>query len=223
MNGGGAGTLRAKAPPLGPGSLSTNDLIRAWPELRATEGDGMATLYGHFAVWNSWTRIDSKHEGKFMERVAPGSMQASFQARTPKVLINHGRDPVVGDKVLGIPTRLEEDNVGAAYEVPLLDTTYNRDLEPGIRAGGYGASFRFTVEAEDVVRSPNASAYNPDRLPERTIREANVAELSVVTFPAYTDATAGVRSLTDWYRSGEPGVRAVVWTPARRRERLLLT
>jgi len=44
-------------------------------------------------------------------------------------------------------------------------------------------------------------------------------EFGPVTFPAYSRATAGVRSLTDWYRSGDPAVRAVVWTPARRRER----
>jgi hypothetical protein len=46
-----------------------------------------------------------------MERIAPGSMAESFAARTPKVLFHHGRDPEVGDKVLGIPSRLEEDEV----------------------------------------------------------------------------------------------------------------
>jgi len=66
---------------------------------------------------------------------------------------------------------------------------------------------------------PSRSTFNPDGIPERTITEAQVMEFGPVTFPAYSRATAGVRSLTDWYRSGDPAVRAVVWTPARRRER----
>jgi phage head maturation protease len=46
---------------------------------------------------------------------------------------------------LGVPSRLEEDAHGAAYEVPLFDTSYNRDLLPALQAGAYGASFRFKV------------------------------------------------------------------------------
>lgn len=38
-------------------------------------------------------------------------------------------------------------------------------------------------------------------------------------FPAYVGATAGTRSLTDWWFSEE--TRSDLWTPARRRQRLL--
>lgn len=44
---------------------------------------------------------------------------------------------------------------------------------------------------------PEASEDNPRALPERTIREAAVSEFGPVTFPAYADATAGLRSITD--------------------------
>jgi Caudovirus prohead protease./Transcription factor WhiB. len=64
-------------------------------------------------------------------------------------------------------------------------------------AGLYGSSFRFTVGADNFDAKPGRSDYNPDGLPERTIREAKVAEFGPVTFPAYQGATAGVRSLTD--------------------------
>jgi len=43
------------------------------------------------------------------------------------------------------------------------------------------------------------STWNPDALPERTIRSAQVFEFGPVTFPAYVGATAGIRSPTDWY------------------------
>jgi HK97 family phage prohead protease len=199
---------------------TTADVLRGAQELRA-EGDGMPTLVGHFAVFDQWAEIDSMHEGHFMERVSPGSMERTLREDKPKVLFQHGRDPSIGDKPLGVPKVLREDQVGAYYEVPMLNTNYNAEIVPGLRAGAYGASFRFSVEGESRVERPERSAYNPNGIPERTIEQAKVLELSVVTFPAYSGATAGVRSLTDWYRSGAVGTRAVIWTPALRREVLL--
>jgi HK97 family phage prohead protease len=207
--------LPPSVPPASP------DLLRARPELSTAEGDPMPTMVGHFARFGEWARIDSIFEGRFMERIAPGAFRASFEAQTPKVLFQHGRDPQIGDKPLGPVEVLREDEVGAYYEVPLLDANYVREILPGLRAGLYGSSFRFSVDAESRVEHPGRSTYNPSGLPERTIEQATVPEFSCVTFPAYAGATAGVRSLTDWYRSGEVATRAVVWTPARRRAVLL--
>src|SRR5205823_2500044 len=72
-----------------------------------------------------------------------------------------------------------------------------RELIPGLDAGLYGASFRFKVMREEVVDEPGPSDANPHGLKERTVKEAKVMEFGPVTFPAYTGATAGVRSLTD--------------------------
>ena len=117
--------------------------------------------------------------------------------------------------MLGVPTLLREDEQGAAYEV--LDTTYVADLLPGLRIGAYGASFRFKVLGEDVDQKPNRSTYNPLGLPERTIREATVMEFGPVTFPAYEGATAGVRSLTDWWLQAAGNFR--MWLLAQPRTR----
>lgn len=158
-------------------------------------------MFGHFARFNEWAEIDSVFEGHFLERMAPGAFARSLahDRGRLKVLFQHGRDPQVGGKVLGIPTMLREDELGGAYEVPLFDTDYVAELLPGLRAGAYGASFRFKVIREDFNQRPPASSFNEKALPERTIREAEVLEFGPVTFPAYEGATAGVRSLTDWY------------------------
>jgi HK97 family phage prohead protease len=176
--------------------------LRPAPPSRAEGGvEETPTMFGHFATFNQWTEIDSAFEGRFMERVAPGAFARSLahDRRALRVLFQHGRDPSIGDKVLGIPSLLREDELGAQYEVPLLDTSYVADLIPGLQAGAYGASFRFKVLREDLNDTAGASSYNPKGLPERTIREAKVLEFGPVTFPAYEGATAGVRSLTDWY------------------------
>ena len=161
-----------------------------------------ATLFGHFSVFNRWAEINSHSEGHFLERVAPGAFARTLANDRAgiRVLFNHGADPQVGNKVLGIPSVLREDERGGFYEVPLLDTSYNADLLPGLRAGAYGASFRFRVTRQNYDTSPARSDYNPRGLAERTIQEAQVVEFGPVTFPAYSDASAGVRSLTDWWR-----------------------
>lgn len=163
----------------------------------SANANGMPTLYGYFTRFNEWTEIDSWWEGNFLERIAPGSFKKTFREQTQKVLFQHGSDPQVGDKVLGPPDVLREESEGPYYEVPLLDTTYNRDLVPGLEADLYGASFRFTVMREEWVEEPGVSDHNPTGMPERTIKEVRCSEFGPVSFPAYAGATAGVRSLTD--------------------------
>ncbi len=184
-------------------ALPRKDLYRAcFPacEMRGEfDTETPPTLTGHFAVFNSPTEINSMREGNFMESIAPGAFTKTFAENRSniKALFQHGRDPQIGDKPLGAISELREDDTGAYYEVELLDTSYNRDLLPGLRAGLYGASFRFQVMREDINKTPGESASNPRGIPERTVREAQVAEMGPVTFPAYKGATAGVRSITD--------------------------
>lgn len=157
-----------------------SDVVRALadpPELRS-EADGLGVLAGHFSVFDTWYRVSSIKEGEFLERTAPGFVAQTIKddrARM-KVLFDHGFDGQIGNKVLGAIRKLEEDKVGAYFEVPLLDTTYNRDLKPGLQAGLYGASFRMRVQDDSWDDAPVRSDHNPDKLPERTITRAKVLE-----------------------------------------------
>lgn len=180
-----------------------DNLVRAQMpgcELRsASEDGGMPTLYGHFLKFDRWTEIDSWFEGRFMERLSRGCLKKTIAENRDRIkaLFQHGRDPQIGDKPLGPIEDLREDDEGGYYEVPLLDTAYNRELIPGLEKSLYGASFAFTVVREDLDAEPKKSDHNPDGIPERTIREIRLYEFGPVTFPAYADATAGVRSMTD--------------------------
>jgi len=169
----------------------------------ADDGDS-PILFGHFARFNEWTEIDSVFEGHFLERVAPGAFAKTFreQAGSIRCLFEHGRDPQIGNKILGPVLRAGEDEEGAFYEVALLDTDYVRELLPGLEQGLYGASFRFSVVRDEFVQRPPRSDRNPQGLPERTLLELRLHEFGPVTFPAYAGATAGVRSLTDEFLLG---------------------
>jgi HK97 family phage prohead protease len=175
-----------------------------------TEADDLGDEYigllcTEFLVFNQWTEINSIFEGNFMERFAAGSTRKTLRESrsTIRPLFQHGRDPQVGDKPLGPIRLLEERDTGAYAEVPLLDTSYNRDLLPGLKNDLYGASHRFRVMREDIRDDPGASEHNPKGLPERTIKEAQIMEFGPVTFPAYQGATAGVRSITDQILFGD--------------------
>ncbi len=179
-------------------------------ELRSTGDGSMPTMEGHFSAFDNWYEINSSFEGNFMERISPGAFKKTFNDDAGKkragdkikVLLEHGHDPTVADKPLGVPRSLSEDGQGAAYEVPLLDTSYVRDLVPALEAGAYGSSFRFKVLHDEWNDEPERSDYNPNGIPERTIKEVRVAEFGPTMYPANGEATAGLRSTTDEYYAG---------------------
>jgi HK97 family phage prohead protease len=192
-------TLESRAP--------VDNLVRARHdigtiELRAEGDSGTGrTLFGHFAVFNRWTEINSWYEGRFLERIMPGAFARTFTERGDKirVLYDHGHDPSIGNKPLAAPRVLREDAIGAYYEAELFEASYVDDLMPALRAGQLGASFRFAVRAEEWIEPERASKHNPDKLPERSILDIENYEFGPVTFPAYDSATAGVRSGSDQF------------------------
>lgn len=204
------------------GRAPKDDLYRVLPaavEVRADDEtdedpDEGRILYGHFAVTNRWTEINSMWEGRFMERFATGAFKKTLRENRDglRILFQHGMDPQVGDKPIAAVRDLREDDEGAYYEARLLDGVPEL-IVSGLREGVYGASFRFSSMREEWAEEPGASEHNPEGLPERTIKEARVAEGGPVTFPAYADATAQLRSATDHFlilRSADPEARRLL-------------
>lgn len=167
----------------------------------AAATDEMPVMTVEFSRFDTWYEIDSWWEGRFLERTKKGSFKRTIKSQGAagvKVLFNHGRDMQIHQKVLGVASILEERDTSPYMEVPLLDTSYNRDLVPGLEAGAYGSSFAFEVIGESWNREPGAADHNPEGLPERTITEIKLFEAGPVTWPANPDATAGLRSGVDW-------------------------
>lgn len=173
------------------------DGVRAMPPgSLADAGDGK-TLIGRLAPINEWAEIRSAREGHFLERHAAGAFTKTFAEGRAKILFQHGRDPQLGDKVIAEPREFGEDEQGPYYRAEVL-----AGLDPlvhdGLMRGLYGSSHTFQVVKEDPIVYPKAaSAWNPNMLPERTIREVRVMEMGPVTWPAYLGSTTSARSLTD--------------------------
>lgn len=173
-------------------------------ELRSDDDadDGrLATLDIRFARFDQWNEIDSWFEGRFLERLSPGAFRKTMRERAGQIvsLFDHGHDPQIGNKVLGPVEDMGERADGPYLTVALMDTSYGRDLLPGLRAGLYGASYMFRVIREEWVDEPERSDHNPLGLPERTIQEVKLYEAGPVVFPADEGASVGARSSTHRY------------------------
>ena len=173
-----------------------DDLIRFQPvESRASLADGN-TLTGYPIVFDTWTEING-YEGNFKERIAPSAVSKTLRESRDKIkiLFNHGMDPQIGDKPLGKASVMRADEKGVYLEVPLSDTSYNRDIKALLQDGAIdGQSFRFSVVKEDWNKPKRG-------LPERTITELRLYEMGPVTFPAYEATSVGIRSreaLAEW-------------------------
>jgi HK97 family phage prohead protease len=177
---------------------ATLTVVRA---IKAEDDATMPTMELRFSAFGTWYEIDSFWEGRFLERTEKGAFAKTIKENRDRmrVLFDHGFDPQIGNKVLGPIEDLREEDDSPVGIVPLFDTSYNRDLQPGLEAGVYGSSMRMRVIKEEWNDEPGKSDHNPEGLPERTIKEIRLAEFGPVTFPANPDSTAGVRSLTDTF------------------------
>lgn len=107
------------------------------------DDEGAPILSMKFAVFNRWVEIDSPFEGHFMERVAPGAFRKSIKENFANIraILSHGKDPSLGNTVLGKIESIKEEADWAGARVNLFRSVPGLLLD-GLRAGVYGASFR---------------------------------------------------------------------------------
>ena len=163
-----------------------------------TSEDGR-TLTVRLAPHDQWAEIQSVTEGHFMERFTKTAYRKMLADHLPKILFNHGKDPQIGEKPISTTDEAGVDEISPFARGQILDGLPELVVD-GLRKGVYGASHRFSVVRESWVDNPLGGAHNPGKLPERTISEAQLFELGPVTWPAYAQASASLRSVTDEYR-----------------------
>jgi HK97 family phage prohead protease len=182
--------------------LSGGDFVYRVAEpslMRLIEEEGSSpVLEGRMMPYDEWTEINSSVEGHFMERFVFGSLAKTIseQASNVRALFEHGLDVALGRQAIAADISFSEEEDGAYYRSSLLDGLPALLLS-GLRRGVYGSSVRYRPVKASRVRYPQRSDYNPEGIPEVTVREAYLKEFSVTAFPAYAGATANIRSLTD--------------------------
>lgn len=167
----------------GTGDIAERRVAPANTEIRAN-ADGSWTLIGHAAVFDSVASL-----GTFSETIKRGAFRRVLNqdGLDVRCLFNHDANLVLG-RTPGTLT-LREDPQGLAYEVNVAPTTAGNDLKVLLERGDVTqSSFAFKVGAQEWRDMPDGSL-------QRIITDfADLLDVSPVTYPAYSDTTASVRS-----------------------------
>lgn len=157
--------------------------IRAGSPVEVREDGGAIKVSGYAAVFNSETVIG----GSFRERIAVGAFSKAVGRDDVMFLINHDGLPLARTKSGTLSIR--EDEKGLFMETELDPTDPQvQSIIPKMKRGDLDKmSFAFRATGETWDES-GAMAL-------RTITEADLFDVSIVTYPAYADTSIGLRSL----------------------------
>ena len=152
-------------------------------EVRADpQGNGLR-FTGYAALFDSW----SQDLGGFREQIAPGAFARAILEDDVRALFNHDPSYVLGRSRAGT-LRLFEDATGLGFEIDAPDTARARDLHALVARGDVDqCSFGFIVRAEEWRTVPGG----PD---ERILKDVDLFDVSIVTYPAYEQTTVAARS-----------------------------
>lgn len=147
-----------------------------------TEGEPLK-LRGYAIVYNSLS--EPLYGNLFRERITRGAFAKSLLENDQVCLWGHDTRYVLGRKSAGTLI-LREDDKGLYFEVSLPNTTWARDLKESVDRGDIKQmSFGFKAVRENWI--DNKETLKKYGMPIREINEITVHEISLVTFPAYTE------------------------------------
>ena len=150
-------------------------------------------IAGYAVVFNSLSEVMTDGRGRpFRERIAPTAFDRALAADPDvRALWNHNADLPLGRTRNGTLV-LRKDGAGLRIELTPPATTWGQDAIESIRRGDVsGMSFAFAAKRDggDTWSKPG-----PDGVAERVLLDADLYEVSPVTFPAYPATVVGVRS-----------------------------
>lgn len=161
-------------------------------EIRSEENEEQK-IVGYALKFNS----ESENLGGFVEKIETNALDGA-DISDVRALINHSPDKVLARSKSGT-LKLEVDEIGLKYTIIPPSTSYARDLMESMKRGDINqSSFAFSIDYEN---DGDHWEYNEERdLYIRTIKRLRqISDVSVVTYPAYTQTESVIakRGLED--------------------------
>lgn len=150
--------------------------------------DGGPMLSGHAAVFDKF----SLPMWDFVEVIRHGTFaRALREGQDVRSLVDHISHLVLGRTTATPPTlTLMEDATGLAFDNPLPDTSYARDLAISVKRGDITqASFAFRDKEWTFVEGGG-----PEGEDLRELRDVDLFDVSPVTYAAYPDTDVAMRA-----------------------------
>lgn len=173
-------------------------LSTAGVSIRAADDDGDERFVGYAAVFNVRAAIGNPLKWGFYEEIAPGAFTKTLTEGDQRMLIDHDSYYVVS-RVSAGTLHLAQDAKGLPVDSALdTELSYVSDLKANVRNKNItGMSFGFYVVKDEwgseEIEVPGYT--DPVEVEVRTIREVRLIEVSAVTFPAFEETEAGLRSV----------------------------
>ena len=169
--------------------------IRAGLPIEIRADDSGVRVEGYAAVFDQ----DADIGGMFIERIAPGAFTEAVGRDDVVFLVNHEGLPLArtrsgtldlseDDHGLKITTNLDASDPDVSSIVPKMK---RGDLDK------MSFAFRATVEEWD----------ESGKLPVRTIKEAELFDVSIVTTPAYDGTEIGLRALAAHRKANSAAIK----------------
>ena len=149
------------------------------------------TIVGYAAKFDRWS---DPIGGWFREKIDPSAFRDTDMADVV-MCFNHDVSAILARSGSGT-LRLGVDETGLRFEFDAPDTGLGNDMLELVRRGDISkCSFAFVVDRDEWRYADSKNGLEMD---ERTILHVSeLRDVSLVTFPAYPDTEAGVRSLEE--------------------------
>lgn len=151
----------------------------------STEGDPeKPVIEGYAAVFESPTDIG----GYFTEVIERGAFARAIKEKHDVIAnLNHDNTRMIGRSTAGT-LELKEDEHGLKTIIHPVGTTAGRDAVEDLRAGNISQmSFAFIARSEEWREDPKTGTVT------RTVKDVDLYDVALVTFPAYEATSVKVR------------------------------
>ena len=165
---------------------------RSYPvEVRVLEEGEIPKIEGYAAVFNQL----SDDLGGFREKIKRGFFKEVIESDDVRALFNHDENMVLG-RTKNNTLELEEDSKGLKIKIVPPDTSYAKDLMNLIKRGDVDQmSFQWITEKDEWDSS------DLNNVVRVLVKAKELWDISPVTFPAYPQTKAMVRSARDVYKN----------------------
>ncbi len=173
--------------------------------IQRSRENSAGTFSGHAAVYGQRTAIGDPKSYGFYEQIEKGAFdRALAEDQDVRFLVDHDSSRVLARTASGT-LNLSSDKKGLFVQADLADTSVGRDLRVLLERGDVSQmSFGFVVAADEWKTQKDGTEL-------RTIKDVDLFDVSAVTFPAYPQTDAAIRS------AGFQEIRKQRWSAAQER------